>query len=60
MSLKTLQINSFIENTGLCGSSEKDVFPYHIVKCFEKMTTSDKNYWNNCTVAHITLKLYFA
>ena len=34
-------------------------FPiYHTVKCFEKMNASDKNYWNNCTVAHMKLKLY--
>ena len=38
----------------------KMFLPYPIVKCFEKMITSDKNYWNNWTVAHITLKLYFA
>ena len=30
-------------------------FLYHIVKYFEKMIASDKNYWNICTIAHITL-----
>ena len=47
-----------MQNIGLYGSSHKDVFPYHIVKCLEKMIASDKKYWNNCTVAHVTLKLY--
>ena len=32
-------------------------FLYHIVKYFEKMIASDKNYWNICTIAHITLNL---
>ena len=33
----------------------KMYFPYDIVKCFEKMIALYKNYWNNCTVAHIPL-----
>ena len=47
-----------MSNICLYGSSHEDVFPYHIVNCFEKMIASDKNYWNYCTVVHITLKVY--
>ena len=55
---RKLQINSFIYNIYLCRSSYKDVFPHRIVKCFEKIIVSDKNYWNNCKVVHVTLKLH--
>ena len=41
---RQLQMNNFIQNICLCGSSYKDVFPYCIKKCFEKMIASDKNY----------------
>ena len=48
----------FEKNTCLCGSSYKDVFPYYVVKCLEKMIASEQDSWNNCTVAHTSLKLY--
>ena len=55
---RKLQINSFIYNTCLCGSSYKDVFPYYVVKFVGKMIASEQDSWNNCTVAHISLKLH--
>ena len=36
----------------------KMFFPYYIVKCFEKMILSYKKYWDNCTAAHLILKLH--
>ena len=55
---RKLQINSFIYNTCLCGSSYKDIFPYCVVKCLETMIASEQDSWNNCTNAHISLKLH--
>ena len=53
---RKLQINGFMQNICLCGSSYKNVF--FSLSQSEKMIALNKNYWNNCTVAHITLKLY--
>ena len=55
---RKLQTSNFIYNISLCGSSYKDAIPYCIVRCFENRIASDKNHWNNCTVAHISLKLH--
>ena len=53
---RKLQINSFIiEHMSVW----KFIWRGNIImKYFEKMIASDNNYWNNCTVAHIVLKLH--